>query len=138
MTSIDLAVARLRTEEGFRQFAYKDTVGKLTIGYGFNIDAGFDKELCDVILAFLARRLDTQLAAYDWYANLDDTRKSVFLDMGYNLGLDGLLHFTQTISAVSRADWPAASQRLLASKAATQLPKRYQALANILETGVIA
>lgn len=124
------------TEEGFRGTAYRDTVGKLTIGYGCNIDAGWSQGLAAAVLAYQAQNVWQQLCAYWWWAGLDDVRASVLVDLGFNDGVNGLLHYPKMIAAISAKNWQAAHDELLDSDAARALPSRYKALAQILLTGV--
>ena len=43
----------IKYEEGYRQFPYRCTEGKLTIGYGFNLDdVGLSRQECDLILNY--------------------------------------------------------------------------------------
>jgi lysozyme len=138
MSVIDITVARLKTEEGFRSTAYRDTLGKLTIGYGFCIDAGITKYAAETLLTAQAAECNTELLAYSWYTGLDEVRASVLVDMGFNLGLNGLLHFPKMIAAIGDKNWQVAHDELLNSLAAREDPARYKVLAQLLLTGVIA
>ena len=135
MTALDLAVARLAVEEGFRATAYRDSVGRLTIGYGFNVDAGITEPAARALLGAQAEQVMQQLAAYWWWPNLDDVRASVVVDLAFNLGVAGLLHFPKMLAAIGAKDWSTAHDELLNSDAAHMLPKRYAALADILVSG---
>ena len=79
--------------------------------------------------------VEEELSGFDWYKILDANRRSVLIDMAYNMGEDDLLHFHNTLLAVSRKDWQAAHDGMLASKWATQVGVRAQRLANIMLTG---
>lgn len=134
MSAIELALPRIRTEEGFRATAYKDTNGKLTIGYGFCIDAGISQVAASALCQAQAGELHQALMRYSWYASLDEARQSVCLDIAFNEGLGGLLGFPKMIAALAREDWQDA-----AAECRVQDPKlagRYDALAKILLTGV--
>lgn len=135
MSAVDLAVSRLKVDEGFRSQAYRDTVGKLTIGYGFNIDAGITQTAAAALLAAQAQEIATTLSTYWWASGLDDARLSVLVELGFNLGVTGLLHFPKMIAAIGAKDWRTAHDELLDSDAAHMLPTRYAALADILSTG---
>lgn len=136
MNAIDMAAARLELEEGFRAQAYRDTVGKLTIGYGFNIDAGITQRAARALLLAQVTERAEVLAPYWWAQGLDDVRMSVLIDVSFNVGIGGLLHFPKMLAAVGRGHWQAAHDELLDSDAARMLPRRYQTLARILLTGV--
>jgi lysozyme len=135
MIAEDLVVTRLLAEEGFRANAYRDSVGRLTIGYGFNVDAGISQP---VALALLTAQVDekfSELMVYPWFSALDGPRQSVCLDIAFNNGTGGLLLFVNMISALTSQNWQLAHDELLNSKAAQMLPERYNALAQILLTG---
>lgn len=136
MSAVDLALPRLQTEEGFRGTAYRDTKGLLTIGYGCNIDAGWSKGLAQVVLAYQAGEKADALSGFDWFANLDEARQSVLVDLAFNMGLHSLLGFPHMLAALARKDWQAAHDELLASKWRTDVgDTRALPLANILLTG---
>lgn len=134
---IELAVARLKSEEGFRSTAYRDSAGHLTIGFGFNVDAGISEFAAAALLAAQVSERETVLLNYPWYATCDPVRRSVLLDVAFNLGVTGLLKFHDMILAIGRQDWADARAELLDSKAARQLPQRYKLLADLLFTGAI-
>jgi hypothetical protein len=59
----------------------------------------------------------------------------VFLDVGFNSGVNGLLHFTSTIHYASLKDWANCAVALMDSEAARKLPSRYERLRDILLSG---
>lgn len=136
MSATALAVARLMTEEGFRGTAYRDTMGKLTIGYGCNIDAGWSRGLAGAVLSYQAQDVWQQLSTFWWWAALDDVRASVLVDLGFNDGVHALLNFPKMLAAIGAKDWVTAKAELLDSDAARELPARYATLAEIFLTGV--
>lgn len=135
MSATDLAIARLKVDEGFRAQKYLDTVGKETIGYGFNISAGITQSAAAALLGAQTADLAASLGGYWWASGLDDARLSVVIELGFNLGPTGLLHFPKMLAAIGAKDWATASAELLNSDAAHLLPARYSALAHILLTG---
>lgn len=136
MTAEDLVIARLTTEEGFRAAAYRDTVGALSIGYGFNVDAGISEPAARALLTAQVDERMLDLMVYPWYTALDEVRQSVCLDLAYNLGEHGFMEFQHLIGALSIQNWQGAHDALLDSDAARALPSRYEPLAQLLLTGV--
>lgn len=136
MSAIDLTVSRLSNEEGFRGTAYRDSVGKLTIGYGCNIDAGWSLGLARSVLNYQTGDVADAISAFWWSKGLDDARLSVIIDLAFNMGMSGLLHFPKMLAAIGAQNWQAAHDELLDSDAARMLPKRYQSLAQILLSGI--
>ena len=127
----------LRRDEGLRLKPYRDTVGKLTIGYGRNLDdVGMSEAEAEGMLAEDAARadLDTQLKL-PWTTGLDAVRRSVVIEMAFNMDIEGLLGFHNTLAAIQRGDWATASNGLLTSLAAHQEPARVARWAAKLRTG---
>lgn len=135
-TAITLVVTRLKTEEGFRSQSYTDTTGHETIGYGFNITAGITKYAAAALLVAQATECNTDLLEYYWYTDLDDVvRASVLIDLAFNMGVRGLLHFPKMIAAIGDKNWKLAHDELLNSLAAKEDPGRYAMLADLLLNG---
>lgn len=136
MSAVDLVIPRLKVDEGFRAAKYVDTAGHLTIGYGFNVDAGISQYAAAALLQAQAQERASALGGFWWAQGLDDVRMSVVLEVAFNDGLNGLLHFPKMLAAVGAKNWQVAHDELLDSDAARELPGRYKALAQILLSGV--
>lgn len=148
LDAVDICDARLKVEEGTRAFAYNDATGKrvtcqpngnLSIGEGINLETGLDQVERDFLRRHRLDLVDKRLQAYAWYQGLDAPTASVLLDVGYNGGVETLLHFPHLLAAVGArpVDRQAAHDQLLDSKAARELPNRYKPLAQILLTGEV-
>ena len=123
--------------EGFRAKAYTDSVGKLSIGYGRNIeDVGISKKEA----AFLLQNdLDAAEAscrsAFEWFDNLTPARQIVLIEMAFNLGFRKLLGFGQTIKACREGRYADAANQMLRSKWAEQVGQRAKTLAERMRVG---
>ena len=133
MTAVDLALPRLKTEEGFRATKYTDTEGYESIGYGLNVSAGVTEFEAAGFLAVQLQQRHRTLSAYPWYNTLDPVRQSVCLDIAFNDGLTGLLHFPHMIAALAKGDWATAAAECKVTN--PELAGRYSALAQLLLTG---
>lgn len=133
MTAIDVALPRLRTEEGFRSTVYRDTEGHQTIGYGLNLDAGMSQRVAVAVLQAQLEELHEALSKYPWYAPIDSVRQSVLLDMAFNDGVTGLLHFPHMLAAICRQDWTSAAAECHVEN--PELAGRYEKLAQLLLIG---
>lgn len=118
MNEIDIVIKRLPAEEGIRKFAYDDSTGKqvtckplgnLTIGCGLNLEVGFDDEDIEWHLRKSVSKVAAALSGYDWYKKCDPVRKSVLLDVAFNQGVNGLLHYAHMLSAILKSDWESAA-----------------------------
>lgn len=142
MSAVELAYARLNLEEGRRQFAYNDATGKrvtcqpsgnLSIAVGVNLEIGLDNDEIDWISKHRLEKVANQLGAYDWYRGLDSARQSALIDIAFNQGISGLLHYPRMITALSHQDWATAATECAVSD--HRLDARYAALAKIILTG---
>lgn len=133
--AVAVAATRLKLEEGFKPYPYKDTKGHLTQGYGCNLAAGWSPGLARCVLDYQLNEVLLSVKAFWWFTDLDAARASVVLDVGFNDGVTSLLHFPKMLAAIGAKNWQAAHDELLDSDAARELPSRYQPLARILLTG---
>ncbi len=140
---IDFTVARLKTEEGFKQYPYNDATGarvsclpngNLTWLYGLNLETEGSLELGELCLRWKLGKLLTSLSSYSWFATCNSARQSALLDIAYNEGVHGLLNFPSMIHYISIKDWPNAQKEC--SVGDPRLKARYDKLGNILLTGV--
>lgn len=135
MSAVDIAIPRLKVDEGFRASKYVDTAGHLTIGYGFNVDAGISQYAATALLQAQTQECASTVAGFWWAQGLDDIRMSVVVELAFNNGVNGLLRFPKMLAAIGAKDWATAQKELLDSDAARALPNRYQSLSQILLTG---
>ena len=128
---------QLTRNEGLRLKPYRCTAGKLTIGYGRNLDdVGISEEEAMILLDNDIQRAKGSLfAALPWVRALDEVRQSVLINMVFNLGIAGLLGFKNTLRAIEGRRFKAAADGMLASKWAEQVKGRAEELARQMETG---
>ncbi|MBE7218619.1 MAG: lysozyme [Caulobacteraceae bacterium] len=132
--------ALLRRHEGVRLRPYRDSVGKLTIGVGRNLDdVGITPDEATVLLRNDIDRTGAGLdAALPWWSSLEPARRRVLMDMAFNLGVPGLLAFKLTLAAVRDGCFAEAADRMLQSRWATQVGERAKEMAAAMRTGVDA
>lgn len=123
--------------EGGRYMPYKDTVDLTTIGYGRCLDrVGISASEADVLLHNdLIDAIQAVSKAIPVYDSLSDARQEVLANMCFNLGIRGLLQFTNMLAAIDRGEFIEASKHLLSSKYAGQVGKRAMDLAQMLRDG---
>lgn len=133
MNKLEKELAR---DEGLRLKPYLDTVGKLTIGYGRNLD---DNGISEGEALFMLRNdiatSRRELSAYTWFRQLDESRQGAIINMHFNLGLPRLLTFRKMIAALDRGDYERAADEALDSRWASQVGERAVRIANILRKG---
>ena len=137
MVDRDAMVRQLRLHEGERLKPYRDTVGKLTIGVGRNLDdCGISAQESAILLANDIGDMERELQrALPWVARLDEVRARVLVDMAFNLGIVGLLNFKRTLAAVEAGDYQQAATMMLDSKWAKQVGGRAERLSRMMLTG---
>ena len=124
---------QIKEHEGLVLKPYKCPVGKLTIGYGHNLqDNGLSQSACEYILIEDIEEAKKNLYAVftkDFFNSLKDNQKIALIDMMFNLGLSKFLTFKKFIKAVKERNWDKASVEMIHSKAYIQAKRRYQLLA---------
>jgi len=140
MSQIDITptlIEQLIDHEGIELKAYKDTVGKITIGVGRNLDdVGISGEEAMILLKNDIQRIVDQLdEKLDWWRELDAARQRALISMGFNLGIYGLLKFEKTLNALKNKRWVEASDEMMDSKWASQVGRRAEMLSQIMLTG---
>lgn len=126
-------VEMIKRHEGFRQYPYKCTAGKLTIGYGRNLDdVGISKEEADYLLDMDLDKHTEELDKVITWAVPKDVY-AVLVDMHYNLGHERFMQFRKMLECLKKLNFKGAAKEMLDSKWAKQVPNRAAELANIME-----
>lgn len=140
--AISLVLSRLPSEEGVRPRAYNDATGQtvtckpggnLSIGRGINLENGLDQDEMDFLDRHRVTKTSKALLVYPWYQGCNPVRRSVLLDIAYNEGVGGLLHFPDMLAAVGRGDWVQAKAECHVLNPA--LAARYAMLGELLYRG---
>ena len=136
-------IEQLRLHEGERRKPYRDTVGKLTIGIGRNLDdKGLRRDEIEYLLSNDIADARADLDRYlPWWRGLDPVRQRVLIDMAFNMGMGspgkgGLLSFVNTLSNIRQGRYAEAADMMLASKWAQQVGRRAVRLATMMRTGM--
>ncbi|UOF78586.1 lysozyme [Bacteriophage sp.] len=135
-------VRQLNGDEGRKSCVYQDHLGFWTIGVGRLVDprkpgAGLRPKEMDFLLANDIEDRVQQLATrLPWFTQLDEARQGVLLNMSFQLGVDGLLGFKNTLELVRTGKYLEASTAMLQSKWAGQTPERAERLSKQMASGV--
>lgn len=153
MIDIEELHKRFVDNEGLRLKPYRCKANKWTIGIGRNfqdnplsskeaayighdLSQGITEEqayyLLDTEVNRIMKDLDKRLP---WWRELDDNRQFVLLDMSYQMGVDGLLGFHNTLKYIREGYHIKAADNLLKSLYAKQTPNRAEKNAHCLITG---
>lgn len=131
---------QLRRDEGVVEHAYQDHLGWWTIGVGRLIDKRKGGRLTDDEINYLlandiAEKERELEASVSFYKGLDEARKGVLLNMAFNLGVQGLLGFRNTLKLIETGKYEEASKEMLKSKWARQVGDRAARLSKQMLTG---
>jgi len=154
---MDKLIAQLKRHEGFRSQMYMDTCipPKETIGYGYNLSAnplrlssleinhahtkGVNEVEAERILKLMVSKCVDQLEeAIPFINKLDTVRQDILINMGFNMGLVGLLKFKKALLLVKAGDYTKASIEMLDSKWAKDVGNRALELSTQMKSGVYA
>jgi lysozyme len=115
---------------------YTDTVEKLTIGYGRNLDDnGISQAEADFMFDNDFNRCERELAGCSWYRDQPEGVQDALMNMCFNLGLPRLKGFKRMIAALQAKNYTVAAQEALDSKWATQVGQRAKDVAVMLREG---
>jgi len=136
MTEPEL-INRVKFHEGYSGKPYRDTAGKLTIGYGRNLDdAGITEAEAIFMLTSDLRRAEKEcISAFKWFGCLNKIRREVIIEMCFNLGLPKLKSFKKMLEAIKEGDYDTAAAEMLNSRWAKQVGRRAETLANLMKRG---
>lgn len=120
-------IERLKKHEGFRSKPYRCPAGKLTIGYGRNIqDNGITKAEALFLLTEDVKRCRAECErAFSWFKDIDQTRQDVIVELKQYLS-DTDYIANKMIEAIDDAEL-----QDLKEKYADTLKKRREARAEI-------
>ena len=136
MAYMEKAAELVRLHEGLRLRPYHCTAGKLTIGYGRNLDdKGISQAEADLMLMADLAECEQDLSSFPWWERLSDTRKAVLIDMRFNLGGGGIRQFKSMLVCIALGDFTQAAHEMLDSRWAKQVGQRAVELANLMRAG---
>lgn len=131
----------LEAEEGRVDHAYQDNLGYWTIGVGRLIDKRRGGRLSDAeIDLLLANDIKAKIAGIEqwpaWQAVKDDpVRTTALISMAFQLGIEGLAGFKNSLRLIAEKQWQAAADNLLQSLWAKQTPNRAKRVTQMIATG---
>lgn len=134
-------VKQLRGDEGVIPHAYQDHLGYWTIGVGRLIDKRKGGGLRDDEISYLLNndiddRIEALTRRLPWFQDLDDARKGVLLNMSFQMGVDGLLGFKNTLELIRQRKYENAAHAMLQSLWAKQTPERAKRMSEQMRTGL--
>lgn len=146
---------QLKRHEGFKLRVYKCTAGHSTIGCGYNLDAnpahlkkseiddmmknGISEAKANYLLDLMIAMTETDLVKkLDFFTELSEPLQALLVNMAYNMGVNGLLKFKNTLAHIRTGSYDEAADEMLNSKWAKQVGNRAFELSKQMRTGRFA
>ena len=138
---------QLGIDEGKRLTAYLDTMGILTVGIGHNcatkpvpgvLKPGdtITEETCSQLFADDIQDSIAQLDRHlPWWRLLDDVRQNVLANMCFNMGINTLTQFRNTLKFIECGSYGMAADGMMQSLWARQVGDRAKRLSKMMRTG---
>jgi len=104
---------------------YQDSVGKWTIGWGWNLcDNGLPLPVAEQLLDLaITEARNTLFSAFPVFRTLDGVRQDALTNLVFNMGITSFSGFKNTIRALETGDYAGAVDRLKQSKWYQQVQK---------------
>ena len=129
-------IENLKRHEGLRLKPYLCSEGKITIGFGRNLeDMGISEKEAEMLLMSDIQRCYEELDVFSWFHDLDQVRQEAMVNMLFNLGLPTFLEFKRTLKFMAEGAYSQAAEEMLDSKWVRQVGDRASELAYMVETG---
>lgn len=127
----------LSADEGRKKRIYVDTKGKVTGGVGRNLsDRDFSDDEIDLMLSNDIKGVCADLdRVLPWWRNISDARQRVLANMCFNMGIDRLLGFHNTLRMIASGMYQQASVEMLNSQWAKDVGDRAKRLSKMMREG---
>ncbi|MBV4366367.1 glycoside hydrolase family protein [Erwinia sp. BNK-24-b] len=139
----------LAFEEGYKEKPYIDTEGYPTVGCGIllgpknaplqNYNFTVPREVGDVWMGKLVdakiKEMNNRPVLVAALKQCNDARADVLYSMAYQLGIDGLCAFKNTLVMISNNNFTGAAEGMLSSVWAKQTPERAKRHADAMRSG---
>lgn len=136
---------RIKDHEGYRNTAYKDSLGFATIGYGhlitpedpFKDGVEYSDKLLNELFEcdfFEARRNAERLIEQNQCEDIKFDAQCVIIEMVFQLGIGGVSKFKKMWEALRNKDYGEASFQMMDSRWAKQTPSRAKSLSEIMRS----
>ena len=127
-------------DEGSRNYPYKCTAGKLTIGVGRNLeDVGISQDEIQYLLNNDLARVRLELIndpdIGKIYSSLDEVRQMAIKNMCFNLGLSGLKKFKKMWKALEHKNYDEAAKQAIDSRWYRQVKSRGPRVVHVIKHG---
>lgn len=131
---------RIKKNEGFKSFIYKDVLGNPTIGYGhlvvssdkFENEKKYSKRILTKVFNQDLNEAILKFKKHYNSKNLPNNVKEVIIEMIFQLGINNTLKFVRFKANIEKKLYFLAAFEMIKSRWYKQTPKRVEGLINIL------
>lgn len=128
---------RIKRHEGLSTKPYYCTAGKLTIGYGRNLENGITEAEADYLFQNDLKKAKAGAETFLAYQAINEVRREVLIEMVFQMGVRGVSKFKRFLQAAYMHEWAEAAEEMLDSKWAREdSPERARELAKLFLRGV--
>lgn len=136
-----LLIKELRRDEGVKYEPYLDSVGIKTVGVGHNLEAHpidfsyplTDEQVDELLASDLIETFSELDKHLPWWRNMEYQRQRAIVNMCFNMGINGLMTFHNTLAAMQSGKWDVVIAGMKASKWASQVGERAIRLEDLME-----
>jgi lysozyme len=126
----------LKWAEAIKEFPYRCSAGKLTIGVGRNLDdRGLSSDEIDYLLKNDIKEVLSDCGKLSYWNTLDSVRQLIIADMVFNLGLSRFLRFVKFNAAMEKCDYTLAAHEMMDSNWYKQVGRRAEKLREAMLSG---
>lgn len=131
----------LKRDEGFLPYAYKDSLGFMTIGYGRLIErklgGGITEDEADYLLMNDIVRVETALdKEFPWWRKHPENVQRAMANMCYNLGIKKFKSFKNTLAYLKAGQYNAAADNAMNSLWARQVGARAKRVTDLMRSSI--
>jgi len=134
LTINDKLLDMIMRNEGLRLFPYRCTEGKLTIGYGHNLDSkGISENMAlQMLKDDIGDAIKDLYIVFDEFYKFTSNRQCALIDMMFNIGLPAFKKFKKMIQAINEGDWEQAALQAEKSKWYGQVGDRSERIVKLM------
>ena len=103
--------------------------------YQFRLPKAAGAAWLGCLITELTEELESHPRIGPAYRACDDCRRAILISMAYQMGINGLAKWVNTLSAIERRDWGMAASAMLNSLWAKQTPQRAKRHAEQMRSG---
>ena len=138
----DILKERIKTQEGFRDYVYLDSLGKKTCGWGhlcrddeeWDIKKTYEIDFLEEVFEKDFKNALAGAESVIGNVKIHPQAKEIIIEMVFQLGKTGVSKFKKMLKALKKKDYKEAANQMLDSKWHTQTPERARALASLMRT----